>query len=46
MNGGSARQLKGFVTELDISGGGPKSSQLEFTITPAQGQPETLVNGI
>ena len=33
MNGTSVRIVKGTVTEIDISGFGPNSAQLEFAIT-------------
>ena len=43
MNGPNPRMLTGQVTELDVSGYGPNSAQLEFSITPQNKPPETFV---
>ena len=37
------RQLRGGVSTVAISGWGANSSELVFTITPTDGQPEALV---
>ena len=43
MNSTPPREFVGVVTELDISGWGPNSAQLEFSLTPQSGQPVTFV---
>ncbi len=43
MNGKAVRSVSGIIAELDVSGFGPNSAQLEFAITPAGKPSETYV---